>query len=165
MRAAEGDKPRERDCRVAKKRQQWAALLFSRERRLAGRPRVCARACVRESPRSRISGAISRVSSLAVARGGREVEWKARELCRRVVKQQRRPLKLTAEERWRRKLKSFICGSSLKSLQIRFLFFSFEDQSPPFVRQGNVESRAPPANERSAFVNENERVLVRTFCK
>ena len=111
-----------RDCRVAKKRQRWAALLFSRERRLAGRPRVRARVCVRESPLSRISGANSRVSSLAVARGGREVEWKERELRRRFLKQQRDTPKLTAPERSSRKLpilRFFLTGLALAEHKFR----------------------------------------------
>ena len=123
MRATEGDKPRKRDCRAAKKRQRWAALLFSRERRLAGRPRVRARVCVRESPLSRISWANSRVSSLAVARGGREVEWKERELRRRFFETTtRHPKKLTAEERSSRKLpilRFFLTGLALAEHKFR----------------------------------------------
>jgi hypothetical protein len=57
-----------------------------------------------------------------VARGGREVEWKERELRRRFLKQQRDTPKLTAPERSSRKLpilRFFLTGLALAEHKFR----------------------------------------------
>jgi hypothetical protein len=77
-----------------------------------------------------------------VARGGREVEWKERELRRRFFETTTRHPKIDG-------------AGALEPKITHFAFFydryrtrrtQVQKHSPPFVSKGNFESRAPPKN-------------------